>query len=73
MTIDVEYDTDTKSFVAYVRELHGMSTYGNTEADALDNATEMIRGYVLSMEANKKRIPLSAKKLKELKSAVGID
>ncbi|MGA2740211.1 MAG: hypothetical protein ABSG65_22560 [Bryobacteraceae bacterium] len=39
--------------------------------EALDNIAEMIRGYIKSMEANHKKIPLSAVKLTDLKRLVG--
>jgi len=72
VTIDMEYDQDAKAFVTFVRELHRMSTFGGTESEALDNTGEMIRGYIKSMEANRKRIPLAASKLEELKRIVGL-
>jgi predicted RNase H-like HicB family nuclease len=53
-------------------ELHGMSTFGDTERDALDNTGEMIRGYIQSMEANGKKIPLTPADLLELKRVVGL-
>jgi predicted RNase H-like HicB family nuclease len=49
-----------------------MSSFGETETAALDNTAEMIRGYIKSMEANRKRIPLAAPKLAELKRLVGL-
>jgi predicted RNase H-like HicB family nuclease len=49
-----------------------MSTFGDSESSALDNTAEMIRGYIKSMEANGKKIPLGALKLAELKRAVGL-
>jgi len=72
VTIDMEYDPDTSAFVTYVKELHRMSSFGETETAALDNTAEMIRGYIKSMEANRKRIPLAAPKLAELKRLVGL-
>jgi predicted RNase H-like HicB family nuclease len=72
VTIDMEYDEDAAAFVTYVKELHRMSSFGETESAALDNTAEMIRGYIRSMEANQKRIPLSAAKLSELKRLVGL-
>jgi predicted RNase H-like HicB family nuclease len=72
LTVDMEYDEDAKAFVTYVRELHRMSTFGETESAALDNTAEMIRGYIKSMVANRKRIPLAAPKLAELKRIVGV-
>jgi predicted RNase H-like HicB family nuclease len=38
-----------------VKELHRMSSFGETESAALDNTAEMIRGYIRSMEANQKK------------------
>ena len=72
VTIDMEYDGDAAAFVTYVKELHRMSSFGETESAALDNTDEMIRGYIKYMEANRKRIPLAAPKLQELKRLVGL-
>ena len=72
VTIDMEYDPDAGAFVTYVKELHRMSSFGETEAAALDNTAEMIRGYIRSMEANRKRIPLTADRLAELKRLAGL-
>jgi predicted RNase H-like HicB family nuclease len=72
VTVDMEFDEQSNSFVTYVKELHRMSTYGETELAALDNTAEMVRGYIKSMEANHKKIPLTAAKLKTLKRLVGI-
>jgi predicted RNase H-like HicB family nuclease len=72
VTIEMEYDPDANAFVTYVKELHKMSSFGDTEEAALDNTAEMIRGYIQSMEAQSKRIPLSAAKLAELKQLLRI-
>jgi len=64
LTVDMEYDNDAAAFVTYVRELHRISTFGATASAALDNTVEMIRGYIQSMEANRKRIPLTPSKLR---------
>ncbi len=72
VTVDMEFDGQSDSFVTYVKELHGMSTFGKSELDALDNTAEMIRGYIKSMEANHKKIALAAGKLTELKRLLGI-
>ncbi len=72
VTVDMEFDEDSDSFVTYVKELHGMSTFGKSELNALDNTAEMIRGYIKSMEANHKKIPLAGGRLTELKHLVGI-
>ena len=72
VTIDMEFDEDADAFVTYVKELHGMSTFGGTESAALDKTAEMIRGYIKSMEANRKKIPLAVEKLGELKRVIGM-
>ena len=72
VTIDMESDEEAPAFVTYVKELHRMSTFGKTESAALDNTAEMIRGYIKSMVANRKRIPLAVPKLTELKRIVGL-
>jgi predicted RNase H-like HicB family nuclease len=70
VTVDMEFDEEADVFVTYVKELHEMSTFGKTELDALNATAEMIRGYLTSMEANWKRIPLTATRLRALKRIV---
>jgi predicted RNase H-like HicB family nuclease len=72
VTIEMEYDPEAQVFVTYVKELNRMSTFGETEWVALENTIGMIRGYLKSMEANRKMIPISAARLRELKRLVGI-
>jgi predicted RNase H-like HicB family nuclease len=56
-----------------VKELRKMSSFGDSEEAALDNTAEMIRGYIRSMEAQHKRIPLPAAKLTDLKQLLRIN
>lgn len=72
VTIELEGDNATKSFVTFVKELHRISTFGDTELDALDMTAEMIRGYIVSMEERGMKIPLPPAKLVELKRIVGL-
>ena len=72
VTIEMEHDAITGAFVTFVKELHGMSTFGDTEFDALEMTAEMIRGYILSMEERGVKIPLASAKLAELKRIVGL-
>ena len=72
VTVDMEFDEQTGQFVTFVKELHGMSTFGKTELDALNHTTEMIRGYLRSMEVHGKKIPLAAAKLTALKQIAGL-
>jgi len=61
-----------QSIMKMMLRLHRMSTFGETESSALDNTAEMIRGYIKSMEANRRRIPLASSRLSELKHVVGV-
>ena len=70
VTVDMEFDEEADVFVTFVKELHGISTFGKTELDALKATAEMIRGYLRSMEANGKKIPLTATRLRTLKRIV---
>lgn len=72
VTIELEYDAAAKSFVTFARELDRISTFGQTEAEALDNTAEMTRAYIQAMQANRLRIPLTAAKLAELERVVGL-
>ncbi len=49
-----------------------MSTFADTEFDALEMTAEMIRGYIESMEGSGLKIPLPQAKLVELKRIVGL-
>jgi len=49
-----------------------MSSFSDTEQEALQMTAEMIRGYIESMEARGMPIPLSPAKLNELKRLVGL-
>ena len=73
VTVEMEYDEEAKAFVTFVKQLRRMSTFGETESAALDNTAEMIRAYIKSMESSRRRIPLAAAKLAELKRAVRLD
>lgn len=72
ITVEMTYDDEARSFVTFVKELHRMSTFGDTEEQALDRTAEMIRGYIKTMEAHRKKIPLSPAKLDEVKRIVGL-
>ncbi len=72
VTIELERDRETNSFVTYVSDLGGLSTFGDTELDALDMTAEMLRGYIESMQERGMPVPLAAAKLVELKRVVGL-
>jgi predicted RNase H-like HicB family nuclease len=72
VTIEMERDLDAESFVTFVKELHDMSTFGDSEFDALEMTAEMIRGYIESMEERGMEIPMERAKLVQLKRIVGL-
>src|ERR1035437_482926 len=72
VTIDMEYDGDAAAFVTYVKELHRMSSFGETESAALDNTVEMIRVYMGAMGAKQKNPPPPPQKLKKLNRRCGL-
>jgi predicted RNase H-like HicB family nuclease len=73
VTIEIEREAGTDSFVTFVKELHGISTFGDTEFEALELTAEMIRGYIKSMEERGMKVPLALANLVELKRRVALD
>ena len=71
ITVEMEYDREAEVWVTSVRELDGLSTFGETESAALDNTAEAIRGYLESMRAHRLKVPLSPAKLTALRKIVG--
>ena len=72
VTVDMEFDEEANAFVTSVKELEGISTFGKTELEALNKTAEMIRGYIRSMESNRKQIGLPPRKLAAIKRLVGL-
>ena len=42
----IEFDDDAEAWVTYVPSLEGISTFGATREEALDNTRELILGYL---------------------------
>ena len=42
---DLEWDPEERVWVAYVRDLGGLSTYGETLSEVLAQTRDMISGY----------------------------
>lgn len=70
LTIRIEWDGDTKNWVTYVPELNNISTFGQTELEALDNTAEMIMGFIEASERQGLRLPLSERELAKIRSAL---
>lgn len=66
----VEWDSEAGVWVTYVPTLNGLSTFGETRDEALDQTREAILGYLEAAE--KDGIPISGSaELVELEVAVG--
>ena len=68
----LEWDPESEVWVSFVPELHNISTYGDTEKQALDATREMILGYLEAL----KKAPLDEPsrprtKVVELQLAMG--
>ena len=70
LKIRTVYDPSTKQYESHVPELNGISTCGPTKEEVLRRTTEMVRGYIRSMEANRLKPPISQAKLDRVKKAV---
>ena len=54
--VDLEWDPEERVWVAYVRDLGGLSTYGETLSEVLAQTRDMISGYLET--AAEERIPV---------------
>jgi len=61
---------DGTSWVTSIPELFGISTYGRTQREALDNTREMLLGWLDTMERLKLAIPLSSSDVEEIRMAL---
>jgi predicted RNase H-like HicB family nuclease len=54
---ELEWDPDERVWVSYVRGLGGLSTYGDTLAEALFQTADMISGYLETAKAEGIPVP----------------
>lgn len=57
--VRLERDAEAGAWVAYVPELGELSTFGETRAEAVENAREAIQGYLEAAEAEGMPVDLS--------------
>jgi predicted RNase H-like HicB family nuclease len=69
LTVDLEWDPDTKNWVSLVRELD-LSDFGKTQEQALDRTQAMILSWLDTMEDFGLRIPLSSSKIQKIRAAL---
>ena len=67
-TVLVEWDEESAVFVTHVPTLGNISTYGDTEAEALAATKELIEGY---LEAAEKEHIKPSQRIKLVELAVG--
>lgn len=53
----LEWDSEEGVWVTYVPALNGLSTFGETKAEALENTREAIQGYLEAAEKEGVPIP----------------
>ncbi|MBZ5580887.1 MAG: type II toxin-antitoxin system HicB family antitoxin [Acidobacteriia bacterium] len=70
LNVRMEWDEETESWVTFVPELNNISTFGRTQEEALDATTELVRGYLDSMQERRLRIPLSAAAIRRVREAL---
>jgi predicted RNase H-like HicB family nuclease len=66
----MEWDEDAQAWVTFVPELSNISTYGKTQQKALEAASELIRGYLDSMQEQGLKIPLSPAAIRRVREAL---
>ncbi|MEP7013626.1 MAG: type II toxin-antitoxin system HicB family antitoxin [Acidobacteriota bacterium] len=66
----LEWDAESEVWVTYVPTLNGLSTFGETREEALDQTREAILGYLEAAEKESLPIP-SNTELVDLEVAVG--
>ena len=70
ITVRMEWDEETKAWVTYVPELNNISTFGKTQAQALNATAELVRGYLEAMRAQRLRVPLPASAVRRLRETL---
>ena len=62
--VEMEWDEDAAKWVTYVPLLNNISTFGNTQTEALDHTREMIVAYVESMADEGLTLPLTDREIR---------
>jgi len=70
ITVMLNWDEETQNWVTRIPELNGISTFGKTQEEALNNTRELILGYLDSMQDLRLRVPLNASQLRRLRAAL---
>ena len=70
LTVRMEWDEDTRSWVTYVPELNNISTFGQTQEEALANTRELIIGYIDTMQEKRLQLPLTPSAIRRVREAL---
>jgi predicted RNase H-like HicB family nuclease len=70
LTIRMEWDEPTAHWVVAIPELNGISTYGQTQEEALQMAGELIGGYIEAMQAVGLKLPIGAAAVRRIQKAL---
>lgn len=71
ITVQMEWDAESGVWVTYVPELNGISTFGETQGQALESTRDMILAYLQSVEELQLRIPLGRDEVRKIRTALG--
>lgn len=70
LTVRMEWDEDTESWVTYVPELNNISTFGESQEEALANTRDLIIGYLDTMQEKRLRLPLTPSAIRRVREAL---
>ena len=71
VTVQMERDAESGAWVTYVPELNGISTFGETQEQALESTCDMILAYLQTAEELKLPTPLSRDEIDKIRTFLG--
>ena len=71
VTVRMEWDAESGAWVTYVPELNGISTFGETQEQALESTRDMIVAYLESVEDLQLPVPLGRDEIRKIRTFVG--
>jgi predicted RNase H-like HicB family nuclease len=71
VTVQMEWDAESGAWVTYVPELNGISTFGETQEQALESTRDMILAYLQSAEELQLPIPLGRDEVRKIRAFLG--
>ena len=71
VTVRMEWDAESGAWVTYVPELNGISTFGETQEQALESTRDMILAYLASVEDLQLAVPLGRDEVRKIRTFLG--